>query len=125
MSVKTDNLKPTQDFLEVSMDFFFNLIYLIPLYPLLAFALIVLGLNRYKKASAWTAVGAIGLSTIHAWLIVVTTIADMARGEQGIHIAGWNFSFDWIPLASAYFPTGFAVDGLTATRSLSPFCSCF
>ena len=96
------------------MDFFFNLIYLIPLYPLLAFALIVLGLNRYKKASAWTAVGAIGLSTIHAWLIVVTTIADMARGEQGIHIAGWNFSFDWIPLASAYFPTGFAVDGLTA-----------
>ena len=38
------------------MGFFFEYIWLIPLYPFLAFAIIVLGLNRYKKVSAWLAV---------------------------------------------------------------------
>ncbi|MBN1991218.1 MAG: NADH-quinone oxidoreductase subunit L [Anaerolineae bacterium] len=95
------------------MNFFFNFIYLIPLYPLLAFALIVLGLNRYKKASAWLAVGAIALAWLHSWIIVAGTIGAMAD-EHGIHVAGWDLSFNWIPTAFSYLQTGFAVDGLTA-----------
>ncbi|RPJ54596.1 MAG: NADH-quinone oxidoreductase subunit L, partial [Dehalococcoidia bacterium] len=95
------------------MNLFFETIYLIPLYPLLAFALIVLGLNRYKKTSAWLAVGAIGLSTVHAWSVVFSVIAGMG-GHEGVHISGWQLPLNWLPLAATAFPTGFAVDGLTA-----------
>ncbi|MBN1221333.1 MAG: NADH-quinone oxidoreductase subunit L [Anaerolineae bacterium] len=96
------------------MNFFFNYIWLIPLYPFLAFALIVLGLNRYKKTSAWLAVAAIALAWLHAWVIVGGTIAAMADPHQGIHVVGWDLSFNWIPTAFSYLETGFAVDGLTA-----------
>jgi hypothetical protein len=57
------------------MNLLFELIWLIPLYPLLAFAIIVLGLNRSKKASAGLAIGAIILSTIHSWAIVFSTVS--------------------------------------------------
>jgi NADH-quinone oxidoreductase subunit L len=97
------------------MGFFFNTIWLIPLYPLLVFFVIILGLNRYKKASAWLAVAAIALSTVHAWIIVGGTILNaVADAHHGIHIVGWSLSVDWIPVATETFQTGFAVDGFTA-----------
>ncbi|MEW5960042.1 MAG: NADH-quinone oxidoreductase subunit L [Chloroflexota bacterium] len=97
------------------MNFFFDTIWLIPVYPLLAFAIIVLGLNRSKKASAGLAVAAIALSTVHAWIIVFNTIGVyMADPHQGLHIDGWQLSLRWIPIAYDYFHTGFAVDGFTA-----------
>lgn len=95
------------------MDFFFNFIWLIPLYPLLAFAIIVLGLNRNKKASAWLAVAAIALAWLHSWGIVAGTVASMAE-HHGLFVDGWDLSFNWIPVAEGAIPTGFAVDGLTA-----------
>jgi len=94
---------------------FFNTIWLIPLYPLLAFAIIVLGLNRNKKASAWLAVIAIGLAWIHSWFIVAGTIASMADEHGGLFIEGWNqLQFNWLSAGDSYLKMGFAVDGLTA-----------
>jgi NADH-quinone oxidoreductase subunit L len=92
---------------------FFNTIWLIPLYPLLAFALIVLGLNRFKKFSAWLAVAAIALSWLHSLGIIAGTINSMVDAH-GLFIEGWDQTFAWFPAASGYVYTGFAVDGLTA-----------
>ena len=78
------------------IEFFFKGIWLIPLYPLLAFAIIVLGLNRNKKASAWLAVIAIGLAWIHSWFIVAGTIASMADEHHGLFIEGWNQLLKWV-----------------------------
>ncbi len=97
------------------MDFLFNLIWLIPVYPLLAFVIIVLGLNRNKKASAWLAVGAMVLATIHSWGIVLGTMgAYAADAHQGIHIDGWQLPLPWLPTGLSLFNMGFAVDGFTA-----------
>ena len=69
------------------MEFFFNTIWLIPLYPFLAFAIIVLGLNRNKKASAGLAIASMVLATIHSWIIVFAAArAYMADAHHGVHI---------------------------------------
>ena len=97
------------------MDFFLNFIWLIPVYPLLAFVVIVLGLNRSKKASAGLAIAAIIVATVHSWAIVFNTIgAYMADPHQGIHIDGWQLAIPWLPMGFSIFNTGFAVDGFTA-----------
>ena len=47
-------------------EFFFNLTWLVPLFPLLAFFIIILFTNEdtktYHRLSHWIAIGAIGLS---------------------------------------------------------------
>jgi len=97
------------------MDFFLNFIWLIPVYPLLAFVVIVLGLNRSKKASAGLAIAAIIAATVHSWAIVFNTIGGYrADPHQGIHIDGWDLSIPWLPMGFSIFNTGFAVDGFTA-----------
>ncbi len=97
------------------MEFLFQFIWFIPLYPLLAFAVIVLGLNRHKQASASLAIGAIALSTIHSWAIVFSTVsAYLADPQHGIHIDGWQMVIPWLPTGFSVFNIGFAVDGLTA-----------
>ena len=97
------------------MELFRNFIWLIPVYPLLAFAIIILGLNRNKKASAWLAVGAMVLATIHSWIIVFDTVgAFLADAHHGFHVEGWSLSFQWLPTGYTVFNTGFAVDGFTA-----------
>ena len=98
------------------MDFLLNLIWLIPVYPLLAFfAIIVLGVNRNKKASAGLAIGAIALATLHSWLIVFTIIGDyLADAHHGRHIDGWQLVVPWLPTGYSVFNMGFAVDGFTA-----------
>jgi NADH-quinone oxidoreductase subunit L len=97
------------------MNLAFNFIWLIPTYPLLAFAIIVLGLNRSKKASASLAIAAIILSTLHSWIIVFNTIgAFLADAHHGVHIDGAQLAFLWLPTGYTYFNMGFAVDGFTA-----------
>ncbi|MCL4294316.1 MAG: NADH-quinone oxidoreductase subunit L [Anaerolineae bacterium] len=97
------------------MEFLFQFIWFIPLYPLLAFAVIVLGLNRHKQASAGLAIGAMVLATLHAWLIVFSTVATyLANPGQGIHVDGWRLAVPWLPIGFSVFNTGFALDGFTA-----------
>ena len=97
------------------MDLALSLIGLIPVYPLLAFVLIIFGLNRNQKASAWLAVGAMALSTIHSWIIVFGNVAAYAAdAHHGIHIDGWRLPVPWLPAGFDIFEIGFAVDGFTA-----------
>src|SRR5262245_26779955 len=97
------------------MDFLYAFIWLIPLYPLLAFTAIVLGLNRNNRLSAGLAIGAMILATLHSWAIVLNVIAAYtADAHQGIHIGGTGYSFPWIPVGTTEFSLGFGVDGLTA-----------
>ena len=96
-------------------DILLNLIWLIPVYPLLAFVIIVLGLNRNKKASAGLAVGSMVVATVHSWAIVAATIAGyMSDSHHGIHIDGWEMVVPWLPAGYNVFNMGFAVDGFTA-----------
>ena len=97
------------------MDFFFNTIWLIPVYPFLAFVIIVLGLNRNKKASAGLAIGTTALATLHSWIIVFYTVAAyLADAHHGIHIDGWQMVVPWLSFGYSIFEMGFAVDGFTA-----------
>ncbi len=97
------------------MEFFFNTIWLIPLYPFLAFAIIILGLNRNKKASAGLAIASMVLATIHSWIIVFAAArAFMADAHHGVHIDGWQMVVPWLPAGYNVFDMGFAVDGFTA-----------
>jgi NADH-quinone oxidoreductase subunit L len=56
-----------------------NLAFLIPLFPLLAFALIVFFLNRYNRVSALTAVAGILLSGIFSYGVLFEAIAQGAE----------------------------------------------
>ena len=97
------------------MELFRNLIWLIPVYPLLAFAIIILGLNPLKKASAWLAVAAMAVATAHSWIIVFDTVgAYLADAHHGIHVDGWQLVIPWLPTGVNVFNMGFAVDGFTA-----------
>ena len=58
-------------------EFFFNLVWLLPLFPLLAFALIVLWTNRNRLLSTWIAWIGIGLAWILGWTILVLTWQDI------------------------------------------------
>ncbi len=92
-----------------------NLIWLIPLYPMVACVTIILGLNRNQKASAGLAVGAMVLATLHSWGIVLATVmAYTADPHEGMHIAGWRLPITWLPMGLTTYQTGFAVDGFTA-----------
>jgi len=58
-------------------EFFFNLVWLIPLFPLMAFALIVLWTNRNRLLSTWIAWIGIGLSWLLGWTILFLTWQDI------------------------------------------------
>jgi NADH-quinone oxidoreductase subunit L len=57
----------------MSIEFFFNLVWLLPLLPLLSFALIVLWTNRNRLLSTWIAWIGIGLAWILGWTIFFLT----------------------------------------------------
>ncbi|MFN2219904.1 MAG: hypothetical protein ACK2UA_14955, partial [Anaerolineae bacterium] len=50
-------------------EFFFNLTWLIPLFPLASFAIIVLFANRNRLLSTWIAWIGIGLAWILGWTV--------------------------------------------------------
>ena len=58
-------------------EFFFNLVWLIPILPLAAFAIIVLWTNRNRLLSTWVAWIGIGLAWILGWLILFLTYQDV------------------------------------------------
>ncbi|RME98066.1 MAG: NADH-quinone oxidoreductase subunit L, partial [Chloroflexi bacterium] len=82
---------------------------------MIAFAVIIFGLNRNQKASAGLAVGAMALATLHSWLISFSVVAQhYADKHHGIHIDGWQLVVPWLPTGYSIFNMGFAVDGFTA-----------
>jgi NADH-quinone oxidoreductase subunit L len=97
-------------------EFFFNLVWLLPLFPLLAFAIIVLWTNRNRLLSTWIAWIGIGLAWILGWIILYLTWQDIhglvppAGGHQA-----WLYA---IPTGSAVLKLGFQVDTLTSIMLL-------
>jgi NADH-quinone oxidoreductase subunit L len=97
-------------------EIFFNLVWLIPLFPLLAFAIIVLWTNRNRLLSTWIAWIGIGLAWILGWIILSLTRQDIhglvppAGGYQR-----WMYA---IPTGSSILNLGFQVDTLTSVMLL-------
>ena len=92
------------------MQFFFGLVPLIPLFPLLAFAAIVLFTHRNNRLSSNVAIGAIVLSTVVGWGVVLATLL----GGEHAQAEGWRLALAWLPAGTTVFDIGFAVDGFTA-----------
>jgi NADH-quinone oxidoreductase subunit L len=89
-----------------------TLIWLIPLPPVLAFALIVLFTNRSKALSHTVAVGAAFLSWLGSMIVFVRALGVEHLGEHP-----FESSVPWLPLGETvdtYFRVGVLVDPLTA-----------
>ena len=85
-----------------------NLIWLIPLPPLLAFLLIILFTNRNKALSHSIAVG----SALLSWLgSMIVFIQALRVHELGSH--PFASSIDWIPTADTWLKIGILVDPFT------------
>jgi len=97
-------------------EFFFNLVWLIPLFPLAAFALIVLWTNRNRLLSTWIAWIGIGLSWILGWTILYLTWKDI-RGLTP-PFDNYRLFLYSIPTSSTSLELGFQVDTLTSLMLL-------
>src|SRR5688572_27463447 len=89
-----------------------TLMWLIPLPPVLAFALIVLFTNRSKALSHTIAVGAAFLSLLGSMIVFVRALGVEHLGEHP-----FESSVNWLPLGETvdtYFRIGVLVDPLTA-----------
>jgi NADH-quinone oxidoreductase subunit L len=93
-------------------EFFFNLTWLIPLFPLAAFAIIVLWTNRNRLLSTWVAWIGVGLSWVLGWIVLFLSWGDIEHltppeGNYPIPL----FS---VPAGSTALHIGFQVDTLTS-----------
>src|SRR5512142_2293400 len=86
-----------------------TLIWLIPLPPILAFALIVLFTNRSKWLSHTIAVGAAFLSWLASMIVFVRALGVEHLGEHP-----FESSINWLPTGDTWFKVGVLVDPLTA-----------
>ena len=89
-----------------------TLMWLIPLPPVLAFALIVLFTNRSKTLSHTLAVGAAFLSLLGSMIVFVRALGVEHLGEHP-----FESSVNWLPLGESvetYFKIGVLVDPTTA-----------
>jgi NADH-quinone oxidoreductase subunit L len=92
-------------------EFFFNLVWLVPLFPLASFAIIVLWTNRNRLLSTWVAWIGIGLSWILGWTIFILAWRDI----KGLTppTGGYQVDLYSIPTGSTQLQLGFHVDTLT------------
>ncbi|MFC2030193.1 NADH-quinone oxidoreductase subunit L [Chloroflexota bacterium] len=93
-------------------EFFFNLVWLLPLLPLAAFGIIVLWTNRNRLLSTWIAWIGIGSAWILGWIILFLTWQDI-RGLTPPE-GGYQYPLYAIPTGSTVLKLGFQVDTLTA-----------
>jgi NADH-quinone oxidoreductase subunit L len=90
-----------------------TLIWLIPLPPILAFALIVLLTYRRNGLSHWIGIGAVLLSFLGSMVVILRALAVPHFGEEV-----FESSIPWFPTGDAYFRIGVLVDPLTAVTLL-------
>jgi NADH-quinone oxidoreductase subunit L len=91
----------------------FNYAFLIPIFPLLAFALIVFFLNRNNRVSALTAVAGILLSGVFAYGVLFEAIGEGA--ELAKHPFSQTLPFVWtLPTGKSFFFVGWMIDPLAA-----------
>ena len=96
----------------MTANFFFNLTWLIPLFPLAAFAIIVLWTSRNRLLSTWVAWLGIGASWILGWLIffLAWAYAEFLTPPAANHAV----PLFAIPTGSTTLDIGLQVDTLTA-----------
>jgi NADH-quinone oxidoreductase subunit L len=87
-----------------------NLTWLIPLFPLLAFVAIALGVHRTKTGSHRLAVGAVAVSFILAQIV----FWKAALLPVGAGSAAFEIATDWFPIGTGIFQASVWVDPLTA-----------
>jgi len=92
------------------MEQLFSLTPLIPVFPLLAFALIVLWANKNNRLSAGLAIAGIAISAVISWVVIFATLAS----GHHVQVEGWSLPVPWLPTGTTVFNIGFAVDGFTA-----------
>lgn len=98
-------------------EFFFNLTWLIPLFPLLAFVIIILFTTKNQKLSHSISIGSVGLSLIVGWGVAFSAFFTPNLGEHPIHK-----TVPWFPVATTTFNIGIWVDPLMAvTLFMVPF----
>lgn len=85
-----------------------TLIWLIPLPPLLAFFIIVLGTNPRKSLSHWVAIGAAGLSWLLSMVVFFTAIT-----KEGLANTPFQSAVNWLPLGEQHLQIGILVDPLS------------
>ena len=95
----------------MTANFFFNLTWLIPLFPLAAFAIIVLWTNRNRLLSTWVAWIGIGLAWILGWIIC--WLAGYHAKYLTAPIENYPMPLFSIPTGSTALQVGFQVDTLT------------
>jgi len=97
--------------------FFFNLTWLIPLLPLLAFAIIILFTGKNRKLSHTISIGAMALSWVLGWGVAFSAFLTPHLNEHPIH-----FHTNWFPTGTDWFPIGTWIDPLSAvTLFMVPF----
>jgi NADH-quinone oxidoreductase subunit L len=82
--------------------------WLIPLPPLISFALIILFWGRRPKVSHWTALVGAGLSWLGAMIVFVFAIQRPNLSQSPITLA-----VDWLPMGEGVFQTGIQIDSLS------------
>ena len=92
-------------------EFFFNLTWLIPLFPLAAFAIIVLFTNRNRLLSTWVAWIGIGLAWILGWIIFFLSWSHFRALTPPTN--NYPVPLYSIPTGSVELTLGFQVDTLT------------
>ena len=96
--------------------FFVNVVWLIPLLPLMAFAVIVLFTHRNPRLSAWVAIVAIALAMVISWGVIYEGIRLNITEQKFFHLED-----PWLPL---WFRSG-VLDPLTLAMLLAVPLVCF
>jgi NADH-quinone oxidoreductase subunit L len=99
------------------MENFLNLAWVVPIPPFIAFAAILLFLNRNKVVSAITAIAGVAISMVIGWTIAFTAFLTPHFGEHPVE--GQLFT---IPTGSTSISVGYQVDPANA---LMLFMVCF
>jgi NADH-quinone oxidoreductase subunit L len=92
-------------------EFFFNLTWLIPLFPLASFAIIVLFTNRNRLLSTWIAWIGIGLAWILGWTVFFLSWSNFPDLTPPVH--NYPLPLYSIPTGAVELTVGFQVDTLT------------
>ncbi len=90
-------------------EFFFNLTWLIPIFPLLAFAIIILFTQKNQKLSHSISIGAMSLSWLIGWGVAFSAFATPHLGEHPFRLIA-----PWFPTGATTFNIGIWVDPLMA-----------
>ena len=89
-----------------------DFVFLVPLFPLLAFAAIILFLNSRQKLSSSVAIGAVAASWLLSWGIVYEVVSTvLAHKPVEGHAV---LPLVWASTGKSLFNIGFMVDGFTA-----------